>query len=42
MTHHSLPDRERKKRGIKHNLSRLSVGIENYLGLQNDLTIFLS
>ncbi|MBW4558929.1 MAG: cystathionine gamma-synthase [Trichormus sp. ATA11-4-KO1] len=37
MTHGSLPEAERIKRGIKDNLVRLSVGIEHQLDLQNDL-----
>ncbi|MBE9201173.1 MULTISPECIES: cystathionine gamma-synthase [unclassified Nodularia (in: cyanobacteria)] len=37
MTHGSLPEAERQKRGIKDNLVRLSVGIENKLDLQADL-----
>ena len=37
MTHGSLPEAERKKRGIKDNLVRLSVGIENQQDLQTDL-----
>ncbi|MBE9057662.1 cystathionine gamma-synthase [Sphaerospermopsis sp. LEGE 08334] len=37
MTHGSLPEKERLKRGIKDNLVRLSVGIEHYLDLQADL-----
>ena len=37
MTHGSLPETERLKRGIKDNLVRLSVGIEHYLDLQADL-----
>jgi O-succinylhomoserine (thiol)-lyase len=42
MTHASLPASERQKRGIKNNLLRLSVGIENHLDLQNDLVNALS
>jgi cystathionine beta-lyase/cystathionine gamma-synthase len=42
MTHGSLPASERQKRGIKNNLLRLSVGIENQLDLQNDLANALS
>ncbi|BAZ30593.1 cystathionine gamma-lyase [Cylindrospermum sp. NIES-4074] len=37
MTHGSLPEAERLKRGIKDNLVRLSVGIEHQLDLQADL-----
>ncbi len=37
MTHGSLPEIQRLKRGIKDNLVRLSVGIEHYLDLQADL-----
>ncbi|MBD2627397.1 cystathionine gamma-synthase [Anabaena variabilis FACHB-164] len=37
MTHGSLPEAERLKRGIKENLVRLSVGIEHYLDLQADV-----
>ncbi len=37
MTHISLPRNERIKRGIKDNLLRLSVGIENKEDLKNDL-----
>ncbi|SRR5579883_883750 len=37
MTHGSLPEAERYKRGINDNLIRLSVGIENVLDLQADL-----
>ncbi|MDM9383983.1 cystathionine gamma-synthase [Chlorogloeopsis sp. ULAP01] len=42
MTHGSLPDAERYKRGINDNLIRLSVGIENVLDLQADLEKALS
>ncbi|MDD1442674.1 PLP-dependent aspartate aminotransferase family protein [Dolichospermum sp. ST_sed3] len=42
MTHGSLPEPERLKRGIKDNLVRLSVGIEHYLDLQADLENSLS
>ncbi|HYW18585.1 MAG TPA: cystathionine gamma-synthase [Nodularia sp. (in: cyanobacteria)] len=42
MTHGSLPEAERQKRGIKDNLVRLSVGIENQLDLQTDLENALS
>ncbi|MCG6134647.1 MAG: PLP-dependent aspartate aminotransferase family protein [Nostoc sp. LLA-1] len=42
MTHGSLPDAERYKRGINDNLVRLSVGIENVLDLQADLENALS
>jgi cystathionine gamma-synthase/cystathionine gamma-lyase len=37
MTHASLSKDERVKRGIKDNLVRLSVGIENKVDLRNDL-----
>ncbi len=37
MTHGSLPEAERLKRGIKDNLLRLSVGIENLKDLKKDL-----
>ncbi|MFA5839324.1 MAG: PLP-dependent aspartate aminotransferase family protein [Candidatus Margulisiibacteriota bacterium] len=37
MTHASLSKSERLKRGIKDNLIRLSVGIENKYDLKNDL-----
>jgi cystathionine gamma-synthase/cystathionine gamma-lyase len=37
MTHGSFPEAERVKRGIKNNLLRLSVGIENKLDLKKDL-----
>jgi cystathionine gamma-synthase/cystathionine gamma-lyase len=37
MTHVSMPRVERLKRGIKDNLVRLSVGIENKEDLRNDL-----
>ncbi|MEO0203359.1 MAG: aminotransferase class I/II-fold pyridoxal phosphate-dependent enzyme [candidate division WOR-3 bacterium] len=37
MTHASMPEDERIKRGIKKNLVRLSVGIENVEDLINDL-----
>ncbi|TVP58632.1 MAG: cystathionine gamma-synthase [Nodularia sp. (in: Bacteria)] len=42
MTHGSLPEAERQKRGIKDNLVRLSVGIENQQDLQADLETALS
>ncbi len=42
MTHGSLPEAERLKRGIKDNLVRLSVGIEHQLDLQADLETALS
>lgn len=42
MTHGSLPQEERYKRGINDNLVRLSVGIENVLDLQADLANALS
>ncbi|MBD2185289.1 cystathionine gamma-synthase [Planktothrix sp. FACHB-1375] len=37
MTHGSIPEEERLRRGIKNNLIRLSVGIENQKDLQEDL-----
>jgi cystathionine gamma-synthase/cystathionine gamma-lyase len=37
MTHGSLSREERMKRGIKDNLIRLSVGIENKIDLKDDL-----
>jgi len=37
MTHGSIPEEERLKRGIKDNLVRLSVGIENQKDLKEDL-----
>lgn len=42
MTHAALPETERIKRGIKDNLVRLSIGIENCLDLQADLEQALS
>ncbi|MCL6086774.1 MAG: PLP-dependent aspartate aminotransferase family protein, partial [Actinobacteria bacterium] len=42
MTHASMPKEERFKRGIKDNLLRLSVGIENKSDLKNDLKQALS
>jgi cystathionine beta-lyase/cystathionine gamma-synthase len=42
MTHGSLPETERYKRGINDNLIRLSVGIEHILDLQADLENALS
>ncbi|MDD2717801.1 MAG: cystathionine gamma-synthase [Candidatus Wallbacteria bacterium] len=42
MTHGSIPEEERKKRGIGDNLVRLSVGIENKTDLLNDLEHALS
>lgn len=42
MTHGSLPEAERIKRGIKDNLVRLSVGIENQKDLKEDLELALS
>ncbi|MBW4684451.1 MAG: cystathionine gamma-synthase [Komarekiella atlantica HA4396-MV6] len=42
MTHGSLPEAERLKRGINDNLVRLSVGIEHSLDLQTDLENALS
>ncbi len=37
MTHGSFSSEERAKRGIRNNLLRLSVGIENRLDLKEDL-----
>jgi len=37
MTHGSFSREERLKRGIKDNLIRLSIGIENKLDLKEDL-----
>ncbi|MCL1470426.1 cystathionine gamma-synthase [Argonema antarcticum] len=42
MTHGSIPEEERLKRGIKNNLVRLSVGIENMKDLKEDLENALS
>ena len=42
MTHSAISAEERKKRGIKDNLVRLSVGIENKLDLKEDLKNALS
>jgi len=42
MTHGALPLEERLKRGIKDNLVRLSVGIENVFDLRADLEYALS
>ncbi|MBA2124041.1 hypothetical protein B9J78_03795 [bacterium Unc6] len=42
MTHSSLSAEERSKRGIKENLIRLSVGIENKIDLKDDLAKALS
>jgi cystathionine gamma-synthase/cystathionine gamma-lyase len=42
MTHASIPEEERLRRGIKDNLIRLSVGIEDKTDLKNDLTHALS
>jgi cystathionine gamma-synthase/cystathionine gamma-lyase len=42
MTHGALPEEERLKRGIKDNLVRLSVGIENIKDLREDLENALS
>lgn len=42
MTHGALPEEERLKRGIKDNLVRLSVGIENAEDLKKDLENALS
>ncbi len=37
MSHASLPPEERRKRGIKDNLVRISVGIENVMDLKEDI-----
>jgi len=37
MTHASLSEQERLKRGIKNNLVRLSVGLEHIDDLLNDV-----
>jgi cystathionine gamma-lyase len=37
MTHASLPEQERRQRGITESLVRLSVGIENVVDLRADL-----
>lgn len=42
MTHASMSAEERLKRGIKENLVRLSVGIENKFDLRKDITNALS
>jgi cystathionine gamma-synthase/cystathionine gamma-lyase len=42
MTHGSIPEKERLKRGIKENLVRISVGIENKYDLKDDLKQALS
>jgi len=42
MTHASFPSDERKKRGIKDNLVRLSIGIEHVEDLKADLASALS
>jgi cystathionine beta-lyase len=42
MTHGSLPRQERLKRGIKDNLIRLSVGLEDRQDLLDDLRQALS
>lgn len=42
MTHGSLPEAQRIKRGIKDTLVRLSVGIENQKDLKEDLETALS
>lgn len=42
MTHSSLSEEERLKRGIKDNLVRLSIGIENQTDLKEDLETALS
>jgi cystathionine gamma-synthase/cystathionine gamma-lyase len=36
MTHSSMPQEERLKRGITDNFIRVSVGIENKIDLKND------
>jgi cystathionine gamma-synthase/cystathionine gamma-lyase len=41
MTHASIPREERLKRGIKDNLVRLSVGIEDKSDLKEDLVVAL-
>lgn len=42
MTHASIPENERLRRGITNNLVRISVGIENKLDLEEDLKNALS
>lgn len=42
MTHASMPEKERIKRGITNNLVRISVGIENKFDLKEDLENALS
>ncbi len=42
MTHASIPPEERRRRGIRENLLRLSVGIENGMDLEADLHHALS
>ncbi len=42
MTHGSMPEKERLKRGIKNNLIRISVGIENKYDLKDDMEQALS
>jgi cystathionine gamma-synthase/cystathionine gamma-lyase len=42
MTHASLPESERLKRGIKNNLVRLSAGIEHKTDLRDDIANALS
>ena len=42
MTHGSMPEQERLKRGIKDNLIRISVGLENKEDLKDDLEQALS
>lgn len=42
MTHASIPEKERIKRGITNNLVRISVGIENKFDLKEDLENALS
>jgi cystathionine gamma-synthase/cystathionine gamma-lyase len=37
MTHGSMPEKERLKRGIKNNLIRVSIGLENKEDLKDDL-----
>lgn len=42
MTHASIPKKEREEIGITDSLIRLSVGIENYMDIYNDLNNALS
>jgi len=37
MTHASIPKEEREKIGLTDGLVRFSVGIEDYVDLQNDI-----